>query len=92
MGKKIKNLGVMVDCSRDACYKPEAVEEFISVIARMGYDMLMLYTEDTYELEDEPYFGYMRGRRGWSSFPAYRRSRTWGPSRAGRLTERSVWM
>lgn len=62
MGKKIKNLGVMVDCSRDACYKPEAVEEFISVIARMGYDMFMLYTEDTYELEDEPYFGYMRGR------------------------------
>lgn len=28
----------------------------------MGYDMLMLYTEDTYEIESEPYFGYLRGR------------------------------
>ena len=28
----------------------------------MGYDSMMLYTEDTYELEGYPYFGYMRGR------------------------------
>ena len=28
----------------------------------MGYNTLMLYTEDMYEIEDEPYFGYMRGR------------------------------
>jgi ADP-ribosylglycohydrolase len=28
----------------------------------MGYNTLMLYTEDTFEIEDEPYFGYMRGR------------------------------
>ena len=64
MEKKIKNLGVMVDCSRDACYKAEAVENFIDVIARLGYNVLMLYTEDTYALDGEPYFGYMRGREG----------------------------
>lgn len=62
MENKIKTLGVMVDCSRDACYTPDALEKFISLIARMGYDVLMLYTEDTYELPGEPYFGYMRGR------------------------------
>lgn len=28
----------------------------------MGYNMIMLYTEDTYEVEGQPYFGYMRGR------------------------------
>ena len=28
----------------------------------MGYNMLMLYTEDTYEVEGQPLFGYMRGR------------------------------
>ena len=28
----------------------------------MGYNQLYLYTEDTYEIKDEPYFGYMRGR------------------------------
>ena len=28
----------------------------------MGYTSMMLYTEDTYEIAGEPYFGYMRGR------------------------------
>ena len=28
----------------------------------MGYNVLMLYTEDTFEVENEPYFGYKRGR------------------------------
>ncbi len=62
MSGKIKNLGVMVDCSRDACYKIEAFEKFIDILAKLGYNLLMLYTEDTYELDGEPYFGYMRGR------------------------------
>ena len=78
MEKKIKNLGVMVDCSRDACYKAEAVENFIDVIARLGYNVLMLYTEDTYALDGEPYFGYMRGRYGkeeWKRLDAYAKAR-----------------
>lgn len=78
MEKKIKNLGVMVDCSRNACYKTETVEKFIDCIARMGYNVLMLYTEDTYTLEGEPYFGYMRGRYGkeeWKQLDAYARLR-----------------
>ena len=28
----------------------------------MGYNTLLLYMEDTYEVNDHPYFGYMRGR------------------------------
>jgi len=31
-------------------------------MALMGHDTLMLYTEDTYEIPEYPYFGYMRGR------------------------------
>ena len=31
-------------------------------MAIMGMNLMMLYTEDTYEIEDYPYFGYMRGR------------------------------
>ena len=27
----------------------------------MGYNTLYIYTEDTYEVEDLPYFGYLRG-------------------------------
>ena len=33
----------------------------IRYMALLGMDLLMLYTEDTYEVEGYPYFGYMRG-------------------------------
>lgn len=39
-----------------------AVKKWIDVTAAMGYNTLMLYTEDTYEVDGQPYFGYMRGR------------------------------
>lgn len=57
-----KTLAVMIDCSRNGVMKPEKVKEFATIIKKMGYNALMLYTEDTYEVENEPYFGYMRGR------------------------------
>ena len=56
-----KELTVMIDCSRNGVMKPEKVKEFAKIIKSMGYTGLMLYTEDTYEVENEPYFGYMRG-------------------------------
>lgn len=55
-------LGVMLDCSRNAVVNVETVKRFIRQIAIMGYHTLQLYTEDTYEIESQPYFGYMRGR------------------------------
>ena len=55
-------LGVMLDCSRNAVLKPESVKTFAKIIKAMGYDTLMLYTEDTYEIPEYPWFGYMRGR------------------------------
>jgi len=54
--------GVMLDCSRNAVMSVKAVEKFASIIGEMGYNSVMLYTEDTYEVDGEPYFGYMRGR------------------------------
>ncbi len=57
-----RTLGVMIDCSRNAVLRPETVKRFVALIAKMGYNQLMLYTEDTYEVEGEPYFGYLRGR------------------------------
>ena len=56
-----ENLTVLVDNSRNAVMKPEKIEELIRIIALMGYNGLMLYTEDTYKLDNYPYFGYMRG-------------------------------
>lgn len=54
--------GFMVDCSRNAVPNVETVKKLIRQLALMGLNRLMLYTEDTYEIPGEPYFGYMRGR------------------------------
>lgn len=56
------DLGIMVDCSRNAVLHMENLKRLVRVLALMGYNHLMLYTEDTYEIEGEPYFGYQRGR------------------------------
>lgn len=57
-----KYFGVMLDCSRNAVVKVSAVKKWIDVLEKMGYNALELYTEDTFEVRDEPYFGYLRGR------------------------------
>ncbi len=59
---KIKNLGVMLDCSRNAVAKPDTLKRFICLMTLAGYTYFQLYTEETYELPGEPYFGYKRGR------------------------------
>ena len=58
----MKTFGVMLDMSRNGVMKPEQVKKFAKVISTFGYNMIQLYTEDTYEVDNEPYFGYMRGR------------------------------
>jgi len=55
-------LGIMIDCSRNAVMTVDAVKRMIDLSSSMGYNFVMLYTEDTYELKDQPYFGYFRGR------------------------------
>lgn len=54
--------GIMLDMSRGGVMKVEAVKKYISYMAALGMNFLMLYTEDVYELEDYPFFGYRRGR------------------------------
>ncbi len=53
---------LMVDCSRNAVKNIQTVKKLIRNLAMIGYTSLMLYTEDTYEVENEPVFGYLRGR------------------------------
>ena len=57
-----ETLGVMLDMSRNAVMSVEALKEYFVCLRKMGYNCVLLYTEDTYEIEGEPYFGYMRGR------------------------------
>lgn len=59
---KYKHLGLMLDCSRNAVMDKQAVFKMIDVMSKIGYNALELYTEDTYEVEGEPYFGYLRGK------------------------------
>ena len=54
--------GAMLDCSRNGVMNMSATKQMIRYMALMGLNMLMLYTEDTYEVPEYPYFGYMRGR------------------------------
>ena len=60
--KHFDTLGVMLDCSRNAVPTLEDLYQFVDSLAAMGYNALQLYTEDVYEIEGEPYFGYQRGR------------------------------
>ena len=52
----------MLDCSRNAVMKPEQVKKFVDYISAFGYNCIQLHTEDTFEVDGEPYFGYLRGR------------------------------
>lgn len=59
---KIKRLGVMIDCSRNAVMSVEECKRFALVLSKMGYNTFLLYIEDTYTIDEQPLFGYMRGR------------------------------
>lgn len=55
-------LGTMVDNSRNAVMNVQSIKKLLRYMALMGHNTLQLYTEDTYEIEGYPYFGYLRGR------------------------------
>ena len=55
-------LCLMAECSRNAVMNLPFAKLYLRRLALMGYDSMMLYTEDTYELPDYPYFGRQRGR------------------------------
>lgn len=54
--------GAMFDVSRNAVLNEAGIKKLLRHMARFGLNLAMLYTEDTYEVEDYPYFGYLRGR------------------------------
>lgn len=56
------HFGAMLDCSRGAVMNLASVKKMAMLLKKMGYDTLFLYTEDTYTIPTEPYFGYLRGR------------------------------
>ena len=61
MKRQFDTCGLMIDVSRNAVPKTDTLKRIIVYMAKMGFNMLMLYTEDTFKMEKYPYFGYMRG-------------------------------
>jgi len=59
---KFDLLSVMFDNSRNAVLKTKTIKKFVVHMALMGFNSLMLYTEDTFEIKGYEYFGHMRGR------------------------------
>jgi hypothetical protein len=57
-----QNIGLMLDCSRNAVFKVDYLKKWLRQLALLGYNSVMLYLEDVYELPNEEYFGYQRGR------------------------------
>ena len=56
-----KSCGLMLDMSRNGVMRVNKVKEYLDYMAAYGMNAVMLYTEDTYEVEEYPEFGYLRG-------------------------------
>lgn len=54
--------GCMVDSSRNCVMSVPAAKAWMRMQACVGMNVMMLYTEDTYEVPEYPYFGALRGR------------------------------
>lgn len=57
-----ETLSVMLDVSRGGVPTMATLYRILDALAVMGYNMVMLYTEDVFCVEGRPYFGYLRGR------------------------------
>ena len=59
---KPESFGVMLDVTRNAVMSIPAFKQYLVYLKKMGYNCVYFYNEDCYEIPEEPYFGYMRGR------------------------------
>ena len=59
---KIDKYGIMIDCARNSVPTVGFIKKFILNMTVLGFNYFQLYTEDCMEINNEPYFGYMRGK------------------------------
>jgi len=60
---RFKTLSLMLDISYGGPLTVEALKEYFRYLAAMGYNQVLFYAEDMYEMPEKyPHFGYMRGR------------------------------
>ena len=64
-----ENCGAMFDGSQaSSLMNIASCKKMMLYLASMGYNVMMLYCEDCYELDGEPYFGNMRPRYSKNDF------------------------
>ncbi len=55
--------GPMFDVSQgNAAFNLPVLKKILRQLSLMGLNMMMLYCEDTYQVQNQPYFGYMRAK------------------------------
>lgn len=60
---RFQSLGLSIDTSQgNAAPTVDKLQALMPMLAMMGYDCLMLYSEDAYPTVSTAYFGHMRGR------------------------------
>lgn len=57
-----QEMGPMYDCSRNGALNISQIKQRIRRIAAMGMNQILLYIEDLYTIDENPYFGAFRGR------------------------------
>ena len=51
-----RTFGTMLDCSRNAVPNLHTLKKWVDLTASLGYNTLLLYTEDTYEVTGRAVF------------------------------------
>lgn len=66
-----ESVGFQLDLSQtNECLHLPEMKEMFARMALMGYNLFLPYMEDNFEVEGEPYFGYMRSRYTQEEFKA----------------------
>lgn len=60
--KRAKHLGYLIDTARNAVPTTETLKKLFLRLASYGYNRVYLYTEDVLSIENETFYGYLRGR------------------------------
>ena len=55
-------LSCMLDVSFSTVLTLDSLKEFTEYLALFGFNQILFYIEDMYEIPERPFFGYMRGR------------------------------
>ncbi len=56
-----ERFGILACCASNGIMNVERVKHLIDQMQKMNYDLLELCIDDTYKIDGEPYFGYLRG-------------------------------